>query len=190
MIKVLHLDTETTGLNPQNNGIHQISGIIEIDGVEKQQFNFKVRPFPEDIIEEKALAVSGVSKEAILAYPEPSIVYQQLKEYFVSYVNPRNISDKFMLVGYNVRFDDDFMRAWFKKLGDPYCGSWVHWPALDAANLALVLLRDERGKMPDFRLVTAAAKLGIEVDESLAHDALYDVKLSREIYSRFLEVMA
>lgn len=34
-MKLLFFDIETTGTNPAKNGIHQISGTIEIDGVEK-----------------------------------------------------------------------------------------------------------------------------------------------------------
>jgi DNA polymerase-3 subunit epsilon len=38
--------------------------------------------------------------------------------------------------------------------------------------------------MENFKLMTVARTLGIEVDESQLHDALYDVKLTKEIYER------
>ena len=42
MLKLLFFDLETAGLNPNENGIHQISGCIEIDSEEKECFDFKV----------------------------------------------------------------------------------------------------------------------------------------------------
>ena len=39
-IKLLFFDLETTGLSSTENGIHQISGCIEIDGMEKEVFDF------------------------------------------------------------------------------------------------------------------------------------------------------
>ena len=39
-------------------------------------------------------------------------------------------------------------------------------------------------EMENFKLMTVARFLGIEVDESQLHDALYDVKLTKEIYIR------
>lgn len=50
-MKLLFFDLETTGVNPGKNGIHQISGMIEIDGVEKEHFNFHVQPNPKAVIE-------------------------------------------------------------------------------------------------------------------------------------------
>lgn len=68
-MKLLFFDLETTGVNPGKNGIHQISGMIEIDGVEKERFDFHVQPNPKAIIEEQALSVAGVTREQVLAYP-------------------------------------------------------------------------------------------------------------------------
>lgn len=58
-MKLLFFDLETTGVNPGKNGIHQISGMIEIDGVEQ------------------ALAVAGVTREQVMAYPSMHEVYNQ-----------------------------------------------------------------------------------------------------------------
>ena len=39
MTKLCFVDLETTGLYPGKHGIHQISGAIVIDGVEKEKFD-------------------------------------------------------------------------------------------------------------------------------------------------------
>ena len=74
-MKLLYFDLETTGTNPGKNGIHQISGMIEIDGEEKEKFDFHVQPNPKAVIEEQALAVGGVTREQIMAYPPMYEVY-------------------------------------------------------------------------------------------------------------------
>jgi len=48
--------------------------------------------------------------------------------------------------------------------------------------LAAEHLKERRGLMADFKLKTVAQFLGIEIDESKLHDAVYDIKLTREIY--------
>lgn len=62
-MKLFFFDLETTGTNPGRHGIHQISGEIMVDGVTREQFDFKVRPNPQAQIEEDALKVGGVTKE-------------------------------------------------------------------------------------------------------------------------------
>jgi DNA polymerase III alpha subunit (gram-positive type) len=61
-MKLFFYDLETTGLDSQKNAIHQISGKIIIDGVEKTTFNFKVRPFIGALIDETALKIGGVTE--------------------------------------------------------------------------------------------------------------------------------
>ena len=39
-MKELFFDLETTGTNPGKHGIHQISGLIRIDGKELEKFDF------------------------------------------------------------------------------------------------------------------------------------------------------
>lgn len=58
-MKLCYIDLETTGTKFWRNGIHQISGCIEIDGEVKESFDFKVKPFHSCDIEDEALAVGG-----------------------------------------------------------------------------------------------------------------------------------
>lgn len=61
-MKLFFYDLETTGVNPGRNGIHQISGMIVVDGEVKETFDFKVRPNPKATIEKSALEVGGVTQ--------------------------------------------------------------------------------------------------------------------------------
>lgn len=87
MSKLFFYDLETTGTNPGRHGIHQISGEIVIDGKSVETFDFKVQPNPKAQIEDAALAVGGVTREQIMAYPPMGQVYTQLVTMLAKYVN-------------------------------------------------------------------------------------------------------
>lgn len=183
MSKILFLDLETTGLKHWENGIHQISGYVDIKGGVQDQFNFKVAPHPSAKIEESALKVAGVTLEQIKVYPSMQEVKQQLTVILSKYVDKYSKQDKFHIAGYNnAGFDNPFFRAFFEQTGDKYFGSWFWSDSLDVMILASQHLKDVRHTMVDFKLATVARQLGIEVKEENLHDAMYDVELTRQIY--------
>ncbi len=182
-MKLLFFDLETAGLDPRKNGIHQISGCIEIDGLDKEYFDFKVAPNPALEISDEALKISNKTKEEVIAYPSMGIVYKQFIELLGKYVDKYDKKDKFFLVGYNnASFDNQFLREWFIQNNDIYYGSWF-WPnSLDVFILATQKFLDIRCDMVDFKLKTVSKYAGIEVDESKLHDASYDIELTRKLY--------
>lgn len=185
-MKIFYIDVETTGVKYWRNGIHQISGAIEIAGEVKEYFNYHVKPFHRAAIEPEALERSGTKVEDLQDYAEFRDVYEQITEMLARYVDKYNKRDKFFIVGFNAAaFDNPFFRAFFKQNGDEYYGSWF-WsnPILDVINLAGEYLKHVRADMEDFKLKTVARQLGIEVDESKLHDARYDIDITRQIYKK------
>lgn len=51
MSKLLFFDLETTGVKFWRNGIHQIGGIVDIDGQEVERFDIRLAPNPAATIE-------------------------------------------------------------------------------------------------------------------------------------------
>lgn len=182
MGKHFYIDVETTGTDPSKNGLVQIAGIIEIDGGQVEKINFNIAPFPEDRIDSKALQVIGKTAEELTSYSSPRAVYTEIIRKMEQYVDRYNRDDKFHFIGYNSRFDESFIRAWFEKLDDVYFGSWFHWPAIDVSNLAAVHFLDSRDDLVNFKLMTVANALGIQVDPESAHDAMYDIEITRQIF--------
>lgn len=182
-MKLFFYDLETTGLNPGKNGIHQISGMIVIDGEVKEKFDFKVQPNPKAIIEDEALAVAGVTREQVLAYEPMDSVYRKLTKMMSKYVDKYNVKDKFFLVGYNnASFDNNFFRGFFLQNGDKYFGSWFWSNTFDVMVLATPYLAERRANMENFKLSTVAKTLGIEVSDDNLHDAMYDIYLTKAIF--------
>lgn len=186
-MKLLFFDLETTGTNPAKNGIHQISGMIEIDGVVKEEFDYHVQPNPRAIIEDAALAVGGVTREQVNSYPPMNVIYDQFVKMLSKYVDKYDIKDKFFLVGYNnAAFDNQFLRGFFLQNGDKYFGSWFWANSIDVMVMATVALAARRAAMENFKLSTVAAAMGIEVKTDELHNAMYDIYLTRGIYGKIM----
>lgn len=183
MSKLFFYDLETTGTNPGRHGIHQISGEIVIDGKSVETFDFKVQPNPKAQIEDAALAVGGVTREQIMAYPSMGQVYTQIVAMLAKYVNKYDKTDKFHLVGYNNRgFDDNFFRGFFLQNGDNYFGSWFWADSIDVLVLASTFLADRRAELPNFKLATVADFLGIDTTAGKLHDASFDIYVTKAVF--------
>jgi DNA polymerase-3 subunit epsilon len=185
-MKEIFFDVETSGVDYKKNGILQLAGTIEMDGERVESFDFKMKPFPDQIIEDEALEANGITRSQIESFADPHNCYIQFIRILGKYVDRFDRSDKFTLIGYNSRFDDDFMREWFKRCNDKYYGAYFFWPAIDVANMVAVKYRKVRSQFPNFKLMTVAKALKIEVDESRAHEAGYDTMITRAVYLKCL----
>jgi len=186
-MKLCFIDTETTGINPATNGIIQIAGIIAQEEnkviTELERFNFNVKPFEKDIIDLEALKVSGVTLEQINDYPLPKAIYQALTGIFSEYCDKYNKSDKMFFVGYNAKFDYDFMRAFWEKNNDKYFGSWFYFPYIDVMQFAIKELYDVRAMLPNFKLQTVCDLLKVSADGNF-HDAMKDIEVTKILFEK------
>lgn len=182
-MKVIYYDLETTGVKHWKHGIHQIAGIIEIDGVEVEEFNFDVRPPDKAAYEPEAFAMKTITPEDCLGYPPISEVHAKLVDILAKYVDRYDKKDKFFLAGFNnASFDNQFLRMFFELAGDPYFGSYFWANSIDVMVVASHYLREERTKLQDFKLGTVARYLGIPFEEEKLHDALYDIRITKAVY--------
>jgi DNA polymerase-3 subunit epsilon len=181
MRKVIYYDTETTGLDPVKNGIIQFAAIIEIDGKVEDEMEYQIKPFPDDKIDPKALEVNEITPEEILTnsdFMEPTEAYKSIKKAFGRFIDPYNKDDKFQPAGYNVRFDQDMMKAFWQKNGDKYFGSWMNWHFIDPLPVLHFMEGMELCKLVDYKLETVCGHFTIPIK---AHDALSDIRATREL---------
>lgn len=183
MIKILYYDLETTSTDERKHGIHQFSGMLEIDGQVVESFDYRVAPNPKAIIEQEALKVGKVTSEQIQAYEPMDVIYRRFTGMLQKYVDKYDTKDKMYLCGFNsADFDNRFLRAWFRQNGDNYFGSFFYGEDLDVRIMAAQYLLKRRHRMENFKLMSVARELGIEVQDEKLHDALYDIELTRACY--------
>lgn len=183
MRKLCFIDTETTGTEPKVHGLIQLAGLIVIDDAEVASFNYHIAPFEADVIEDSALVVNKISREELATFVKPRLVYDAIQSILTRHVDKFNKQDKLFFVGYNARFDADFVRAFFEKCGDTYFGSWFWFPPIDVMNLAAVRMMEDRATMANFKLATVADALGLKSKGAL-HDALTDIRLTQQIFNQ------
>ena len=181
--KLLFIDTETTGVNTQKCGVFQISGIVEYNEI-YEEFDFRCSLFDGDVVEETAFATNKMSVEKIMEFEDPTIVFKKFTEVLGKHVNRYDKQDKFITLGYWSDFDNQILRRWFEKNGDKFFGSWFYVPWVDVAQLATYVFKEDRDIFPNFKLATVlnAMYLSEENCDTMYHDAMYDVRKTREMY--------
>lgn len=184
-IKLAFIDLETTGTQPDKHGVIQIAALLcryDDHLVDLEELSFNVAPFPDDVIEDEALAVSGTTREQLATFAPPAEVHGQLTDALGRHCDRYNSKDKLVFAAYNAPFDARFLRRWFEKVGDKYYGSWFWHPPIDVMSLAMLHLAAQRPQMRDFKLTTVAETLGVPLLK--AHTAIEDVRATRHIFEK------
>ena len=146
--KMLWIDTETTGLDPNKNGVIQIAALYE-EGKIPYYANTPVI-FNELSnamgckIDKEALRINGHKKKKIKKYPADT--FEHFIDFLDDKVNKFNKEDKMTIMGYNVKFDLEMLHGWAKREKYEYLGSYLDWRVVDV----LVIARNEwlMGRMP------------------------------------------
>lgn len=190
-VKLCYIDTETTGLDAKAHGIIQLAAIMEIDGVEISTFSQKIRPDSHCRADMRALEISGNTIEMIRTYMPERDAYFAFTAWLGEHISKFDKFDKAFFCGYNSPFDVEFLRAFFDRNGDSYFGSWFWSGSVDVMGAALWRLREERRLLTNFKLGTVAAHVLKERAAALAeetglHDALTDIRVTRELHKAVL----
>ena len=179
---LLYIDTETTGLDTATCSIWQLSGYISdtATGV-SDSFDYKMRPYRNEIISKEAAAKTGVTQEELDSYPSQSEVFSSFTALLGKYVDLEDWNQRVTPVGYNISFDLDFLRSWFTFNNSATLFSKnIYFPGIDVMYLAAYYLLGERSKMRNFQLSTVYEKL---TGKSLAnaHNAMADIDATKEL---------
>ena len=179
---LLYIDTETTGLDTATCSIWQLSGYISdtATGV-SDSFDYKMRPYRNEIISKEAAAKTGATQEELDGYPSQSEVFSNFTALLSKYVDLEDWNQRVIPVGYNISFDLDFLRSWFAFNNSATLFSRnIYFPGIDVMYLAAYCLLGERSKMRNFQLSTVYEKL---TGKSLAnaHNAMADIDATKEL---------
>lgn len=189
MIKIIFIDTETGGVNVEKSALIQLSGIIEVNGTEKEKFNFYIKPFENSEVNEKALEVQGRTLEELGTekYIDESIIYKKFLEILDKYIDKYDKNDKFIVAGYNVKFDIDILKALFERNNNKFLFSYFNSSMLDP--LYSVRLLQVAGMLPvleNNKLETWCKYFNIELK---AHDSLQDITATKKLIEKLIELI-
>ncbi|MFP6779474.1 MAG: DNA polymerase III subunit epsilon [Alphaproteobacteria bacterium] len=158
------LDTETTGLNPQDG--HRIVeiGCVELDVNIPTGKEWHSYVNPERMMPEAAFAVHGLSEDFLKKEPK----FKDIAKGFISFIEGAE------LVIHNAKFDIGFLNSELKMANMPLIEMQK---TIDTVHLA-------REKIPGAAASLDALCKRFEIDLSLRekHGALLDAKLLAEVY--------
>lgn len=189
MNKIIFIDTETGGVNPEKSALIQLSGIIRIDKKDVEKFNFYIKPFENSEVNEKALEVQGRTLDELKAekYIEEKEVYKQFINLLDKYIDKYDKTDKFIVAEYNVRFDVDILKALFQRHGNNFLFSYLDSSMLDP--LYSIRLLQIAGILPvleNNKLETWCKHFGIELK---AHDSLEDIVATKKLIGKLISLI-
>jgi DNA polymerase-3 subunit epsilon len=186
-MKKVWIDLETTGLDPVKHGVIQIAGIIEVGDEKVEEFDYYCQPLKGDKITRRALEINNIDYKDLDKRDPPSEIMASLLEVFKKHIDPFDKKDKFTMLGYNSKFDYDFLRKWFEKQNYSYFGSFVWFPPVDIMNLAAYIVGAERASFKNFQLSTVAEQYGVKSQIDNLHNAAYDISITRSLYYKLKE---
>lgn len=179
-MRILYCDTETGGLDAKKHALIQIAGILVENGKEIDSFDLEMSPYKDQTVTPEALAINGYAPTDIVGLPEPAEQFKKLYSFLDKYSN-----EKMFIAGYNIQFDIDFIIEFFNRNNaKKVFFNMFYLPGIDVMQLALFKLLKNRSMMENFKQGTVAKELGIDFKETELHDAMNDIKLTREIMRR------
>ena len=189
MNKIIFIDTETGGVNPEKTALIQLSGIIRIDKKDVEKFNFFIKPFENSEVNEKALEVQGRTLEELKTdkYVEEKEVYKQFVNLLDKYIDKYDRTDKFIVAGYNVRFDVDILKAFFQRHGNNFLFSYLDSSMLDPLySIRLLQIAEVLPVLENNKLETWCKHFGIELK---AHDSLEDIEATKKLIGKLISLI-
>lgn len=168
MNKIILIDLETTGLDPQTHEILEIGAINVDTGAE---FSVKVQPIHIESADTVAMKVNGYSAEQwITAVPLPTALVL-LKEW---------VGEGKYMMSYNVSFDRMFIEKAYKECGIEYPFYYHHFDLL-----TLAWYRLHAGSPLSLKSVCTQLKLEAEPD---IHSALEGCRAAYRVYQKLVYI--
>ena len=187
-MKIIFVDTETTGFSDTNNDIIQLAGLVTENREVIDTFNFRCKPVNWKSVSTQALAVTGLTMADLRTFPEPRDAFTQLKNILDKHVVKGE--QRYIIAGQNVAFDWKFLTAfWNKHKTEDECDFDYYFnkkTEYELMELTKPLKKHNHISVPNVKLGTIMESLNIVVDGKL-HDALTDIKGTYEAFYKILD---
>jgi len=189
-MKVIWLDTETTGLDPVRHDIWQLAYILVDGGKEVYRNLLECRPWAPWNADPKALEVgitkdgrkiSEVATQNYTGFMHPMHAAERFTYDLSRLIDKYNKHDKAAIGGWNVTFDLNMLSWWYKKYDNKYgLGSYTDYTILDGASMARQMRHLGYLPLENTKLVTVCAYYDITID--IAHNAMSDTDAAMRVY--------
>lgn len=169
MKRLIILDTETTGLSPQQgHKLIEICGMEVINGVKTGEI-FHTYINPERDVPQPAFAVHGISTEFL----QDKSLFSAIAPRFVEFIKEAT------LVIHNAKFDVGFLNYELKQHGHPLIN-------YDNVIDTLLIARKKFPGSPA-NLDALCKRFKVSLDKREKHGAIIDVELLYEVYRHLIE---
>lgn len=186
MRSILVIDTETTGTDPKQHAVIEIAAQFHaqdgtISSFTKKFFN------PKRKVDLEALKYNNVAYGSLVSLGSEEIAVRQ----FIDWLLSLPINSNTRLVGHNVNFDVNFLKALTEDYDIQGFNKLIPYKVHDTSDRGELLIDAGIIKTDSNRssLKYLAKALGIEVQETALHGAVYDVQLTVQVYKAINELL-
>ena len=186
--RILFIDLETTGTDPNKHMITQIAAEYHVDGKKQDEFFVEVKALPQQgtAISLEALKVTNMTLKKVLSEGKDEGEALML---FVDWLLALN-TNKMYICGHNVHFDIAFIKTLFLKYRIEQWDRVVSYRMEDTCSLARTM--QKAGLLPEgtVKLGELANMFGINPPKGeRLHNAATDVRVTAKVYYKLLKLL-
>jgi DNA polymerase III epsilon subunit-like protein len=190
MTRLLVIDTETGGTDPERHSLLSLAGVVWENGAIRGEIEFLVAE-PDFSVTARALEINRID---LVAHSRlavaPRIASGLLEAFVAGHFNDQiEAGEGVVLAGHNVNFDLGFLKRLYRVAGVTFPTFFSHRVVDTASVLRLLAIA---GRLPSTAVASseAFAHLGIAVSAEERHTALGDARATALLLTRLVELIS
>lgn len=177
-MKILALDTETSGLDPQRHAIVSLGLAVMEHGEVLESIEFRLGEDPKAEYDIKALQISGITWKGIKEAKTPQIIFREACAWL-----DNQEARVLPVVSHNAAFDAAFISQWTFKCGMWSSGRFIAAPEIVRGPWWCTRRLMSPLGLDNAKLDTIAGHFGLARSTDL-HGALEDAVLAGQVFDR------
>jgi DNA polymerase III subunit epsilon len=184
--RILFIDTETGGLDPNSSSIISFAAVLWEDRKVCQSMQIFINEDPF-FAEPQSLAINNID---VAWLKDNGLSVSDAVKNICEFVRLNRIgpADRFQLAGHNVGFDVGFLKRLFRLGGGDFQALFAH-RTIDTSAIVSFLAMSNRINIESPSSSEAFAYFGIEFSPGERHTALGDALATAELYNRLLDTV-